>query len=156
MNCRAYFTVEASLLTPLIFLLIIWVLYMGMFQYDRCLLIQDAYILAMTESRNYYLSNEQIYQNIKNAEAEWDWNKYAAFQKNSFQAEAGKGRVRVSVESSVRMPFRFPFLRNETWNIHITKQSKIVNPVFIIRNYKKFEDTANTNRKEEDDGKGNY
>lgn len=156
MKCKAYFTVEASILTPFIFLILIWVIYLGFFLYDRCLLTQDAYIMAMAESRNYYRSNVRMYRNIKEAEENWEWGKYAAFQREDMTVEAGKGMVTIAAGGVVKTPFRFPFLKRDQWEIDIVRQSKIINPVIVMRSYKKIQEKINLNGKEEENAKGNY
>ncbi len=154
MKCNAYFTIEASLLTPMTFLILLWIIYLGFFQYNRCLLTQDSYIMAMTESRKCYQSNTKMYQNIIHTGSEWDWGKYISFQSDGIEAVVGKGKVQIRAGGSLRTPFRFPFLKNEVWNIRIERQSVIINPVAVMRNYKILENKSN--RKEEENAKGNY
>lgn len=154
MKCSAYFTIEASILTPMIFLILLWIIYLGFFQYDRCLLTQDSYIMAMTESRNYYQNNAKMYQNILHTNSEWDWGKYISFQSDGIEVVVGTGKVQITAGGSLKTPFRFPFLENEVWDICIVRQSVILNPVAVMRNYKMLENKLN--RKEEENAEGNY
>lgn len=139
MKCKAYFTVEATLIMPMIFLFLFLVIYLGFFQYNRCLLDQDAYILAMTESRKYYQSNGQMYQNIANTKEKWEWKKYISFKKEAVDVEVGTGKITITAKGQVITPIRFFFLENGQWDICIRRQSQIQNPVFIMRNYKKLD-----------------
>ena len=41
-----YMTVEAAFIVPWVVFIIVWIMYLGYFQYDRCLLFQDNYSLA--------------------------------------------------------------------------------------------------------------
>ena len=43
---KGYFTVEASMIVPLVIVLIAFILYLTFYLYDRCIVTQDAYILA--------------------------------------------------------------------------------------------------------------
>ena len=47
---RGYFTVEAALVMPVVLLGIALVMYLLIFQYDRCLLEQDTGVLALRGS----------------------------------------------------------------------------------------------------------
>ena len=43
---NGYMTLEASFIVPWVFFIIVWIIYLGYFEYDRCLLFQDNYSLA--------------------------------------------------------------------------------------------------------------
>ncbi len=43
---NGYMTVEAAFIVPWVVFIIVWIMYLGYFQYDRCLLFQDNYSLA--------------------------------------------------------------------------------------------------------------
>lgn len=44
---NAYFTVEAALVLPIVIAALLFVIYMMLFQYDRCLLEQDMGAIAL-------------------------------------------------------------------------------------------------------------
>ena len=55
-----YMTVEASFVVPWVVFIIVWIMYLGYFEYDRCLLFQDDYSLAtQTASRIATTSDKQ-------------------------------------------------------------------------------------------------
>lgn len=43
---RGYMTLEASFVVPWVVFIIVWIIYLGYFEYDRCLIFQDDYSLA--------------------------------------------------------------------------------------------------------------
>lgn len=137
MKMKAYFTVEATILLPFVFLIMIFLLYLGFFQYNRCLLTQDLYMLAMLESREYYNNNVKMYQEIIKQKEEMERKKYISFKENEMQVEVGTGKVQIKFEGEIVKPFRFLFLTEEKWTINVSTQSKTKNPVFVMRNYKK-------------------
>lgn len=49
-NVNGYFTVEAAMIMPLVILLTAFLFYLTFFLYNRCILPQDAYILAFRGS----------------------------------------------------------------------------------------------------------
>ena len=61
---RAYFTVEAACILPIIFGVYVFIIYAMLYQYDRCLLEQDVALLVLKtdweENRSAALSGEQI------------------------------------------------------------------------------------------------
>lgn len=139
MKCTAYFTIEATLLIPIVFLFLWFLIYLGFYQYDRCLFTQDTYILAMTEAQNYSRSNAEMYRNIMAAENDWEWENYISFQRENMEVEIAGGNISITAKASVKTPFRFPFLQNEQWGMKWNWQAKIRNPVFVMRSYKKLE-----------------
>ena len=61
-------TVEASLIIPFVIVLFVLIIYLLFFQYDRCLLTQDSYLTAFSESvvkskeiRGYHLNNAKYF-----------------------------------------------------------------------------------------------
>ena len=47
---EAYFTVEAALVMPVVLCVIVMILYLSFYLYDRCILAQDLYILSYRQS----------------------------------------------------------------------------------------------------------
>ena len=55
-------TVEAAFVVPWVVFILVWIIYLGYFEYDRCLLFQDNYMLA-----------SQTASGIRSVEAQSEW-----------------------------------------------------------------------------------
>lgn len=102
---NAYFTVEAALVFPVVISTIIFVIYILLFQYDRCLLEQDVGATALWGSRVEFTdaatlttkTQERIAQINRDKYAAWEITALrAALERNCFTA-TGAGHVRIPV-----------------------------------------------------------
>ena len=65
-NYKAYFTVEAAVLYPIVLGVIVLMTYLLFFQYDRCLLEQDMGRAAVRSGRIYMLTFTSTPDNYEN------------------------------------------------------------------------------------------
>lgn len=129
----AYMTVEATLIVPIVMYVCIFVIYAGFFQYDRCLMRQDAYRAALRGSSIYRANNQEVYNETFAVAENMVADKYIA-TKSSYEI-AVQGSVSVVMKGCVNMPFRglATLVGNSEWQIEETMSSKCINPVFFIR-----------------------
>lgn len=59
---NAYFTVEAAMVMPIVVFVIALLIYLGLFQYDRCLREQDMGMQTLRSTENQW-SAEVIFEN---------------------------------------------------------------------------------------------
>ncbi len=111
----AYMTVEATLIVPFVMYISLCLLYLGFFQYNRCLMRQDAYRAALHGSSIYRTDNGMVYN--------------AAFDRAE-QITDGKYigadcSIMVRVDNQVEVTLEGSSLESMS--------SKCINPVFFIR-----------------------
>lgn len=111
----AYMTVEATLIVPFVMYISIFLLYLGFFQYDRCLLRQDAYRAALYGSSIYRTDNGEVYN--------------AAFDRAK-QLTEGKY---IGADCSITVKVQNQVEVTLTGNSVESGSSKCINPVFFIR-----------------------
>lgn len=111
----AYMTVEATLIVPFVMYISIFLLYLGFFQYDRCLMRQDAYRAALYGSSIYRVDNGKVYN--------------AAFDKAEQLAEGKYIGTDCSVSVKVQNKVEVTLIGGSRESM----SSKCINPVFFIR-----------------------
>ena len=62
-----YFTVEAALLLPIIIMIIVFMIFLSFYCYDRCILEQCAYAAALRGSSNRFTSTQEAYEEAAGA-----------------------------------------------------------------------------------------
>lgn len=104
-NCRqennAYLTVEAALVFPVALGTVLFIVYMLLFQYDRCLMEQDMGVLALWVSRERAESPGELQDVIQERTSEIYKDKYAVWEMRALDvklehncfAVAGKGQL---------------------------------------------------------------
>ena len=126
-------TVEACLVLPVVFYVCIFIIYVGFYQYDRCVISQDAYSAALTGSSVYTDDNQKVYNTIWEELEEKNTDKYIGVD-YSYQIEV-KDSATVIARITIEIPF--PVLKKmtgkENWVIEERVESKCLNPVFFIR-----------------------
>lgn len=98
---QASMTVESSFLLPLIFFLILNILYLSFFIYDQCILMQGCYVTALRLER---LECEEEKQRIADEKFDRSTAKRLACANAERQIEMTDTQVKVSAAASVRAP----------------------------------------------------
>lgn len=111
----AYMTVEATLIVPFVMYISIFLLYLGFFQYDRCLMRQDAYRAALYGSSIYRADNGEVYN--------------AAYDK----AEQITEEKYIGTDCSILVKVQNQVEVTLIGNCEESMSSKCINPVFFIR-----------------------
>lgn len=134
----AYLTVEASLLMPIILGVILLVVYLLFFQYDRCLMEQNTGVLAMrgctlqmTDKKS--LMAEIVYNSEKKDK------RYLAWVMEDAIAVFKGNRVRLERKGALKFPFRglMFWCRDTQWGCMVVFENYRIQPVNFIRNYRK-------------------
>ncbi len=148
-----YMTVEATLIMPMALFVCISIIYIGFFQYDRCLMKQDAYRAALAGSSIYRESNQEVYNTSYHMLENYGKEKYIATECS--QEVTIQGSVNVSMKGFVKVPFHGmkAFTGAVGWEIKEQAQSKCLNPVVFIRMCRRINE--NTDRKKETDEEEN-
>lgn len=122
---EAYFTVEAALVMPVVLCMIVMILYLSFYLYDRCILAQDLYILSYRQS-------------IEKGSAERAGSRAAhealygrVFMLAGLETEVSAGTsVQVKGNASMTVPvFGLDFFdRQRRWGLTVEEKAKMTDP----------------------------
>lgn len=130
---EAYFTVEAVLVFPMALYICVFIIYIGFYMYDRCVIGQDAYRAALRGSSIYRQDNREVYNAAEDTLKTLMADKYIAAE-YTFMIKVQKD-INITIEGNTVMPFHGLALLTgrEDWSIKEAVKSKCINPVFFIR-----------------------
>ena len=133
----AYMTVEASFLVSFTVILFAVVIYLAFYQYDRCVLAQDLYLLCFRESllreeENRTAGQEELAQRQFGT-------KYFLADRISTKTEEGDNLIRCSAEASFQnRVFRGSALMpGENWKLCASSSARKTDPPFHIRRFRR-------------------
>lgn len=131
-----YFTVEASLILPMVLLFLVTMLFLAIYSYDRCMLEQCAYEAALRGSRNYYQSNVNAYEETQRAAKELMLGKIFAVDELRCTVDVSHTSVAVAYECVVKVPLLTwlkQFVTDTEFVISVSKKVPRDRQVAIIR-----------------------
>lgn len=134
---NGYFTVEAAMVFPIAFAVVLFVLYLLFFQYNRCIMEQDAGIIALQGASVSAENNEERIRLIRQAADELDMEKYVAWNDEEMELYLERGIVRVCDSGGVDVPFVLPGVKTNFWKSETEFRNYIFSPVSFIRNCRK-------------------
>ena len=135
---NAYFTVEVSLLFPIITGVVLLLVYMLFFQYNRCLLEFDVGGLAIKG-----VSDQETPEHVKvvweQAEANIYEEKYLAWEMKDIDVKVTGNSICVSGSGRLCCPFTLLIMNEEKeyWETSVSYKSNRLDPVGFIRTYRK-------------------
>jgi len=115
---NGYMTVEASFIVPWVVFLIIWIIYTGYFEYNRCLAFQDNYTLA-TQTAAKIDTNENKQNWLTGKLSGSISNKYMGISGYHNTAQVTWNNIQVSSEMNTVHPFSFAegMIPGNSWRI---------------------------------------
>lgn len=135
---KAYMTVEASLIMPMILGGIIFTIYLGIYLYDVCYIKQAVYVAALRGSCMKNGSSQDIEYYTKQQLEQLLSKQILAKRKMQSKVNVSISKVLVQVDMDISMPFAefiSPIIK--TWSIESEAEACRGNPVEIIRNVRK-------------------
>ena len=138
-SAGAYFTVEAALLLPFVLAVIVLVIYLWFYQYDRCLLEQDAGVLALRGSVCGISDKEELMQWLEGEAQKTDADKYINWTRKNIEMKLERDALKVKSAGELNYPFaNISFWSGENiWKTEVTYKTELVRPVFFVRTYRK-------------------
>ena len=127
-SVRGYFTVEAALVIPIVLTGIVTVMYLLIFQYDRCLLEQDTGTLALRGSSMQAEDNGKRVELLERQAAQQDGQKYMMYDGREPDIKWEKGVL--TIERGGNMGWK-------NREIKTVYRHHTVSPVFFVRQYQK-------------------
>lgn len=134
-------TIEASIIMPIIIIIVALLVYLSFFLYNRCIITQMTYISALRGS----LSEEnlaRVEQSIQIEEKELFSNKVLAIAKIQFDNEIKNKNITLTTNASMRFPFASYASQLKikgNWNIIIKKNVEKIDALQFIRNCRKLD-----------------
>lgn len=99
-----YFTVEAALLLPFAMMIIVFMIFLSFYCYDRCILEQCAYAAALRGSSNRFVNTQEAYEEAAGAAEDLIQGKLFAVREVNTTVRVSGLAVTVSYEYEVNMP----------------------------------------------------
>jgi len=133
-------SVEASLVLPLVLVIIVFLLYLGFYYYDSCLLKQDNYRLLIRMQEKKWVEDDEIIQMFSQEENEWYYDKYVLYSHEPRELKISGNKITVFQKGNINVP-SFSFISNEkrTWEIEDSAQGNRYDVVRILRDLRKAE-----------------
>ncbi len=131
----AYMTVEAALVFPIVMGSILFVIYMMVFQYDRCLLEQDTGAIALWGSLAEAADTAELESKIQERMYELYRDKYVMWRFQTLEASLEKNRFFVNGEGKLSFPFAGLnyWGAGNTWSVQAEYGYNRLEPVTFIR-----------------------
>ncbi|MBQ6787267.1 MAG: pilus assembly protein [Lachnospiraceae bacterium] len=99
-----YFTVEAALLLPFVIMIIVFMIFLSFYCYDRCILEQCAYAAALRGSSNRFANTQEAYEEATGAAETLIEGKLFAVREVNTTVRVSGLAVTVSYECKMNMP----------------------------------------------------
>lgn len=140
---NGYFTVEAALVLPIVMSALLLGIYLFCFQYDRCLLEQDAAGLLLWSSTavQNIEDAEELKRQMQSRAAEVYKEKYVAWDFTAMEIRLEKNEIGVSGRGAITFPVPQWNIWNDTnlWEAETVYKSSRQRPVLFIRQYRKLQ-----------------
>lgn len=138
---NAYLSLEACLIMPMVFYCIFFVIYVGVYQYNRCLLCQDIYRLLIRGSQVKFADNAEVVQRLQEEDAKWYYAKYmwCKFGKKTIEVDHGTIHLVQDAVLTVVFPVLAQWTGRESWKIHEDVTGGRIRPTDTIRNCRRLE-----------------
>lgn len=139
---NAYFTVEAALVLPVVIAVILFVIYMMLFQYDRCLLEQDLGAIALWGTLVDAPGAEDMAQKIRERLDAMYRDKYVAWEITRLDVVLDGNKFHVNGAGQLTFPVpKWNFWSSaNVWGTDADYSYSRLEPVNFIRLCHKFEE----------------
>ena len=135
----AYFTLEAAMVLTMVMGIIVLLLYMMFYRYDRCLANQNAGTLALRGCSIQAATKEEILQNIKANALRLGSDWYIAWEQGNTDITLKGDVIKVDCTGKLVFPFRSIASDHigEKWEVTSVYENKRILPVSFLRNYRR-------------------
>ena len=138
---NAYFTLEACMIMPLVFMVIFFIMYSGFYFYNKCLLKQDIYRQLIRAGQIKNTSNEEIADEIRRTDSSWYYDKYIMCSFGDKHIEVNHDNIVIGQEAAlnVNLPMLQKWFGADMWELGTTVEVRRISPTEIIRTRRKLE-----------------
>lgn len=131
---NAYLAVEAALVLPMVFGMILFIVYMLLFQYDRCLMEQDLGAMALWGCSAEAREGETLEEMTEERMGAMYKDKYVAW--HFTELESRLERNRFAVGGKAQLAFSVPgleFWGRNVWGAQASYEYRRLSPAVFIR-----------------------
>ncbi|MGN0401597.1 MAG: hypothetical protein ACI4HQ_04975 [Acetatifactor sp.] len=134
-DVKAYFTVEASLVMPLVISALLMTFFSFVYQYDRCLMEQDAGMLALYAATLKEQGEGEWKDKVSRRAAEWDEDGYLFWTLQKLDIGLKNQVVEIACGGDLMVPLpEWNLLDNDReWKTKITRKLTRLSPAEFIR-----------------------
>ena len=142
-SCRGYvqgyFTLELSLLFPVVMGIMLLVIYLGFYQYDRSLQELDNIAIVVRGIEKQNMTAKERVDYTQQELSKIYWNKYVAWELEENQLLYAKKEMKIHMKGCLEFPFGgLNFWSNETtWKADCEYSGTVVTPTYVLRAYRK-------------------
>lgn len=130
-----YMTVEAAMIVPAVFILVVMLLYLMFYMYDRCIMTQDLYTAAYR--RSIERGRSKVGATQQAGDTQVDTSRYFMLSSCSCSVQGGS-RVKGSGEASMNVPGAAAFPGVEgTWGFRVLMEARKTDPPLAFRKYRR-------------------
>lgn len=143
----AYFTVEAAMVVPSIIYITIMVVFLFLYQYDRCLLEQDLGMIALSVNSEGYEERGVLANRLRNRTSNLNINKYVMWCFDNIDISIKNNKVNIEAEGHLSAPkidFFGMNLKLSTVAM-ANKKIAIVEPAAYLRLCRKLKEESDAN-----------
>lgn len=135
----AYFTAEAAMVLSVTLGIILLLVYIIIFQYDRCLLEQDIGALALKGCSVQATNKNELLQELELYGNEIYMDKYVAWKSDEISIALSGNTVKVEQKGQLLFPFaeKSDFGEKEKWEVKAMYENKSISPVLFLRTYRR-------------------
>lgn len=136
---KAYLTVEAALVLSVVSGVIVVIIYMMFFQYNRCLMEQDVGTLLLKGFTMQIEDKEALLQELCEQEKQLNHDKYIAWERQDIAWRIGYNKIEAEQSGWMLFPFtgwHGAELKGK-WDAQITYENRYVSPIEFMRAYRK-------------------
>ena len=138
---KASITIEASLILPFITIIIVLMIYLSLFVYDRCIISQKLYIASLRGSLSEFNQND-IEQDMEEEIIKIATENVIGGNLSIKDSGIGQNKICNNTVFQLKNPF-IKIAKSEgihtSWNINTRKEIELINSVEYIRNIRRIE-----------------
>lgn len=141
-----YFTVEATLIMPIVLFMMIFVISIAFFEYNRCILEEDIKILALRASNQWYYTPDEVLNELYQTQNDQEQGKMIAMNLDSATFEVDQKKISVLVEGKTVTWLKGEMdliSDNSRWNTQLSYKIERYNPSQFLKDCRKVEYIAN-------------
>lgn len=142
---KGSFTIEASIIIPIIIMITVMIIYVSFFLYNRCIISQKSYIVAFRGSMYEEGFTDPVLDRIgfiKREKESLYGNKLIAIKSFQTKCDVQDKSIAVHTEAYIKVPFSLLLKRQgfyNGWIIKEQKKARIIKEIDFIRNCRKLE-----------------
>ena len=133
---KAYFTVEAALILPMVMLFTAVMIFMAFYSHDRCIMEQSAYEAALYGAQNCIKDAREAQREAQLAAGKLTADRLFALKDFTYEVSVTADAVAVAYHGKINMPFIVwlgDFVDDLDFSIDASKEAKRIRQVQEIR-----------------------